>query len=171
MTMRVSQAADSTTTFDISRFSPEDAALRKMFGNPIIDLGDGGVARRFNATTRQWKPEPVIGAQSLHFSLLHAMIEGDDPYLVKYDGSKIPSRGLLVDGVRVVWTQHRIVTGEGGKHLGTYERLVEFGRPLGIPASSTDWMLGGNAQWMVITPKRATNAEDNAPPPHPVPST
>lgn len=140
--MRVTQAPDSKITFEISPLSTEDEAVRRIFGNPIVNLGDG--------------PFGTPGGISLISSLLRAASEGDEPCLVKYDGSKIP-RGLVVDGVPVVWTQHGIVTGEGGKNLGTYERLVEFGRPLGIPKSSTDWMLGGEAQWMVITPKPAAS--------------
>lgn len=136
---RVTQSARSSTTFEIAPLSAEDDAVRQIFGNPITNLGDG--------------PRGGPGGLSLLASLLKAASEGDEPYLVKYEGSKVP-RGLVVDGVPVVWTQHGMVTGEGGARLGTYERLVEFGRPIGIPKSSTDFMLGSEAQWMVVVPPR-----------------
>lgn len=45
---------------------------------------------------------------------------------LQWEGSKIP-RGAVIDGTEIVWTQNGQVTGAGGKSIGTYERLVEFG--------------------------------------------
>lgn len=47
-------------------------------------------------------------------------------YLMQWHGSKIP-RGAYVDGYRVGWMQHGIVTACDGTQLGYYERLEEFG--------------------------------------------
>ena len=45
---------------------------------------------------------------------------------LKWEGSKIP-RGAVIEGTEIAWTQNGQVTGVGGKMIGTYDRLVEFG--------------------------------------------
>jgi hypothetical protein len=45
---------------------------------------------------------------------------------LKWEGNKIP-RGAVIEGVEIAWTQNGQVTGVGGKMIGTYDRLVEFG--------------------------------------------
>jgi len=58
----------------------------------------------------------------------HALKDGAEPFVLEWVGTKIP-RGFKVNGVEIAWTQHGIVTGVGGEHLGTYERLKEWGGP------------------------------------------
>lgn len=53
-------------------------------------------------------------------------------FLLKWRGSKVP-RGAVIGGHKIIWTQHgKIMTGEegkpwSGKHIGYYQRLIEFG--------------------------------------------
>lgn len=46
-------------------------------------------------------------------------------YLVEWQGSKIP-RGAVIEGNVIEWTQNGVVVA-GGKDIGVYERLLEFG--------------------------------------------
>jgi hypothetical protein len=47
-------------------------------------------------------------------------------FLLEWEGNKIP-RDADINGKKVNWTQHGIVTAEDGSDIGTYERTVEFG--------------------------------------------
>ena len=47
-----------------------------------------------------------------------------------WQGNKVP-RGAEVLGKKIAWTQHGVVTAEGGEMIGTYERIEEFGGETG----------------------------------------
>ncbi len=47
-----------------------------------------------------------------------------------WEGNKIP-RGAEILGKKITWTQHDMVTAEGGEMIGTYERIEEFGGSTG----------------------------------------
>lgn len=47
-----------------------------------------------------------------------------------WEGNKVP-RGAEVLGHSIAWTQHGIVYTEGGKEIGSYTRITEFGGPTG----------------------------------------
>jgi len=47
-------------------------------------------------------------------------------FLLEWEGGKVP-RDAEINGKKVAWTQHGLVTDTEGKTIGTYERLAEFG--------------------------------------------
>lgn len=47
-------------------------------------------------------------------------------FLLEWQGNKIP-RDAEILGKKIAWTQNGTVVVDGGKNIGTYERLVEFG--------------------------------------------
>ncbi|MDO8594838.1 MAG: hypothetical protein Q7R93_05015 [bacterium] len=49
---------------------------------------------------------------------------------LKWEGSKIP-RGAVIEGAEIAWTQNGEVAGVGGKRIGVYDRLIEFGGATG----------------------------------------
>ena len=80
-------------------------------------------------------PEANLGAQNSEQIVIQATATGllrkiaeraKGIFLLEWEGNKIP-RGAIVCDKRIAWTQHGLVTGESGKNIGTYERLVEFG--------------------------------------------
>lgn len=51
-------------------------------------------------------------------------------YLLSWQGNKAPY-GVELNGKRIGWTQHGIVSSEEGKTIGFYDRLIEFGGETG----------------------------------------
>lgn len=51
-------------------------------------------------------------------------------YLLSWQGSKVP-HGVEVNGKRIGWTQHGVVSSETGETIGLYDRLIEFGGETG----------------------------------------
>lgn len=126
MTTRVTQTAGA-------RFVILPLTYFKLDVVPSVDLGDESRSRQVNQFLA-------------HISARDAA----DACIVIWMGSKIP-RGVLVDGAPVTWTQNGVVGGAAGQ-LGTYTRLVEFGRPVVRPAEDLPRALQPDEQWMVIYP-------------------
>lgn len=72
-----------------------------------VDLGNEEINAKFNA---------LKNSMSQQYSTVS---------LLRWNGSKIP-RGAKVGGMNIDWTQHGMVSA-GGKTVGMYDRLVEYG--------------------------------------------
>ena len=67
-----------------------------------------------------------------HFDRLRQAIRQKEArvFLLTWQGNKVP-RGVNLLGHIIAWTQHGMVTSKGGKTVGTYDRVVEFGGDTG----------------------------------------
>ena len=72
-----------------------------------VDLGDGEKSKLFNSLRR--------GIRSRTHQRVFKLV---------WEGSKIP-RGATILGKEIGWTQHGIVLGTDGSHIGQYDRTVE----------------------------------------------
>ena len=60
-------------------------------------------------------------------SVLGKIQQGKRVFLIDWEGSKVPRGVTIIDQV-IGWTQNGMVaSADGGGHIGTYIRLVEFG--------------------------------------------
>lgn len=65
------------------------------------------------------------------FELSQELVKGlmrqqEHHFVLAWKGTKIP-RGAKVGDVDIGWTQHGMITGQGGEQLGFYDRMAEFG--------------------------------------------
>ena len=72
-----------------------------------VNLGDPAAEAGLNAFLRQVRAGKRI-------------------FVLDWEGSKVP-RGVEIDGQEIAWTQNGMVTSTDRKHIGTYNRTIEFG--------------------------------------------
>ena len=84
--------------------------------------GSFGPAAKLGAQTAE-----EIAIQGTATGILRKMADRNkDIFLLEWEGNKIP-RGAVINGKPIAWTQHGMVTSDGGENIGVYERTVEFG--------------------------------------------
>jgi len=60
-------------------------------------------------------------------ALISQMLQNSkNVFVMEWKGSKVPRKGRISDK-EIGWTQHGMITSTNSEHLGTYERLIEFG--------------------------------------------
>jgi len=93
--------------------TPQSVVLREV---TAADIAGGASAVNLGDRTTEARLD----------SLLRKMRSGKRVFLLDWEGSKVP-RGVVIDGKEIAWTQNSMVTSTERKHIGTYERTVEYG--------------------------------------------
>jgi hypothetical protein len=98
--------------------------------NPEVTITDVTAKPQAEETGKRVNLGDVKLNETVNRMIAHCRESARKIFHLKWEGNKIPY-GAVIEGTEIAWTQNGQVTGVGGKTIGTYDRLVEFGGATG----------------------------------------